>query len=135
MVTLLFRTIRPLLSVQESLSLQKRAYLVLEAMLQQHSEILHESETRLSILSVMSDSLLLSHVSARHMRLRCIEVLLKEMNEDEVNQACSTVLGEVLICQKDANKKTRDSAVAVLRLLTKRIPPSQLFPQLCSGVV
>eukprot|EP01041_Mallomonas_annulata_P002047 gene2047-3978_t len=135
LVNLLYRTIRPLLSVQESLSLQKRAYLVLDALLQQHANIMNENEARIQMFSVISESLLLSHVSARHMRLRCMETLMEDMSEEELNQVCTSVLGEVLICQKDANKKSRDAAVVVLRVFAKRVEPRILFTQLCSAVV
>ena len=46
MILLLYKTIRPLLSVGESLSLQKRAYLVLDSLLQTHGDLLHDSEPR-----------------------------------------------------------------------------------------
>ena len=42
------------------------------------------------------------------MRLRCMETILVHMTDEELSQATGSVLGEVLICQKDANKKTRD---------------------------
>ena len=109
MVTLLYRTVRPLLSVNESISLQKRAYYVLDALLKSHEAYLtNSSESRVQMLGLVSESLLTCQVSARSMRLRCMETILVHMSDEELSQATGSVLGEVLICQKDANKKTRD---------------------------
>ena len=109
MVTLLYRTVRPLLSVNESISLQKRAYYVLDALLKSHEAYLTtSSESRAQMLGLVSESLLTCQVSARSMRLRCMETILVHMSDEELSQATGSVLGEVLICQKDANKKTRD---------------------------
>ena len=59
MVTLLYRTVRPLLSVNESISLQKRAYYVLDSLLKSHEAYLTtSSESRVQMLALVSDSLL-----------------------------------------------------------------------------
>ena len=134
MVSLLFRTVRPLLSVDESVSLQKRAYHVLDSLLKSHEALLTASETRLQILSLVAESLLTCQVSARSMRLRCMETLMAHMDEEELRQAAGAVLGEVLICQKDANKKTRDSATELLLMMIRRLPDQEMLMQLCSGM-
>ena len=45
-----------------------------------------------------------------------------------------SILGEVLICQKDANKKTRDSATELLLVMIRKITPYEMLTQLCSGM-
>lgn len=40
----------------------------------------------------------------------------------------------MLICQKDANKKTRDSATELLLLMIRKITPYEMLTQLCSGI-
>ena len=62
MVTLLYRTVRPLLSVNESVSLQKRAYHVLDSLLKYHGEILTVAESRMQVLSLIVESLLTCQV-------------------------------------------------------------------------
>ena len=62
MVTLLYRTVRPLLSVNESVSLQKRAYHVLDSLLKCHGEILTATESRMEVLALIVDSLLTCQV-------------------------------------------------------------------------
>lgn len=135
MVTLLYRTIRPLLSISQPLALQKRAYLVLEALLLRHASVLEKLESKIQILAVISDSLLFAHVSARHMRLRCLEALISGMTAEDLAGVSGSVLGEVLVCQKDSNRKTRETAVDILARMVKQMEPAVIFPQLCSGVV
>ena len=62
MVILLYRTVRPLLSVNESVSLQKRAYNVLDSLLKYHSAILTVTESRMEILTLIVESLLTCQV-------------------------------------------------------------------------
>ena len=62
MVFLLYRTVRPLLSVNESVSLQKRAYNVLDSLLKHHGNILTATESRMEILSLIVESLLTCQV-------------------------------------------------------------------------
>lgn len=153
-ITLLYRTIRPLLSVDENISLQKRAYRVLEALLKHHSALLftmeldvdddgtsmEESRTcdapiPMQILDLISTSLLTCNVSARHMRLNCISQLFSALSDGDLIIATDKILGEILICQKDANKKSRDSALELLRVIINRFPSEQLFIKLCSAIV
>ena len=62
MVSLLYRTVRPLLSVNESVSLQKRAYNVLDSLIKHHGSILTQTETRMQILALIVESLLTCQV-------------------------------------------------------------------------
>jgi ribosomal RNA-processing protein 12 len=160
MVVLLYRTIKPLLSVHESVGMQKRAYSVLSVLLTHHSTLLNTIETRLQILEMITSSLLTCHVSARYVRMNCIESLLKGMS-DSLNtsvdmegeesdpsavaeqaetqatlfQACQSIFGEVLICLKDSNKKSRDAALDLLKTVYSYTTVEQVLPQLYSGIV
>ena len=158
MVVLLYRTIKPLLSVHESVGMQKRAYSVLSVLLTHHSTLLNTIETRLQILEMITSSLLTCHVSARYVRMNCIESLLKgmsdslntaaQMDEEEQQhvaeqaetqttlfQACQSIFGEVLICLKDSNKKSRDAALDLLKTVYSYTTVEQVLPQLYSGIV
>lgn len=135
MINLIYRAVKPLLSASEDVSMQKRAYNVLQALLSSHVETLHKTESRLEILNIISNSLLICHVGARHIRLRCVETLISHMSTEELNSACSCVLGEVLICLKDANKKCRDAAFNLLKVIIYHIEPEVLLPQIYSGIV
>lgn len=135
MIVILFKTVRPLLTVDASATLQKRAYHVLDTLLRKHGEILFASESRLDILAVVSDSLLTCHVSARTMRLRCMQALMETMNDEDIAEASSKILGEVLICQKDSNKKCRDSAMDLIKTIVKSLSSMQMLTHLCSAIV
>ena len=155
MVVLLYRTVKPLLSVDESVGMQKRAYSVLSVLLSHHSAVLNTIETRLQILEMITSSLLTCHVSARYVRMNCIDSLLKGMHDSLENmtedsesvsdeqvetqanlfQACQSIFGEVLICLKDANKKSRDAALDLLKTIYSYTTVDQVLPQLYSGIV
>ena len=151
MVHILYKTIRPLLSVDQSISSQKRAYSVLEAVLTLHAERLFAVESRQSILAVVNESLMNAHVSARNMRLRCIVTIVRSIctNVASANpgtpeheeaymrliEAADATFGEVLICQKDANQKTRESAKAILTLLILHLGLEPSLTRLASAIV
>jgi ribosomal RNA-processing protein 12 len=136
LVVLLYKTVRPLLSVDESLSIQKRSYHVLEGLLQVHSDVIFTSaEPAMTILGIISESLLTCHVSARNMRLRCIDTLLKSLSDEEMSLAATNLLGEVLICQRDSNQKSRLAAVILLKTFIARVSTQQMLTQLCSAIV
>jgi ribosomal RNA-processing protein 12 len=144
MIMLLYRTIKPLLSVHESVSMQKRAYKVLHGLLLSHSDCLFKLEPKHQILEQISDSLLTCHVSARHIRLFCvaslIEGIVAEERElpsgtDQLSQACASVFCETLICLKDANKKSRDGALSLLKVIYAALPPQLILPHLFAGIV
>lgn len=138
MVQLLYRTIKPLLSVNESVTIQKRSYHVLRGILANRPKELFSFESPMAVLSVLGESFLIAHVSARHMRLECMETVIRAMEQQAVDadysQACSIVLGETLISQKDSNRKCRIAAVSLLRCLIQRVPSGDFFFALCSAV-
>lgn len=70
------------------------------------------------------------------MRLRCISTLTAAMADpEELTEAVRTIIGETLICQKDANKKSRQAANDLLRSLVVRVPGNVMFSLLCSALV
>ena len=156
MIILLYRTVKPLLSVHETVGMQKRAYSVLSTLLAHHSTLVNGIDSRLHILGMITSSLLTCHVSARSIRMRCIESLLKGIcdesqgvdNDEEASglsghlqdeeimfEACQSVFGEVLICLKDSNKKSRDAALDLLKTIYGYTTVEQVLPQLFSGIV
>ena len=173
MVHILYKTVRPLLSVHESISSQKRAYGILDAVLELHGECLHAAEPVATVLAVVANSLMTCHVSARNMRLRCMERLISNLanikalrrgsreagdgasdgsssdsedsdsmvDPDATKQAyeaaykgflaaSDTIFNEVLVCQKDANKKSRDSAKALIQIFVRRLTFDDMMTRL-----
>lgn len=136
-IELLYRTIRPFLVTSEESStmnstMQKRAYHILEEMLKIHSEILFKFERPLEILSLISSSLLTCYVNSRSIRLKCIEILLKSIVDiQEKMTAINQIYGLVLVCIKDSNKKTRDEAMSLLKMILSMesfIPETESIP-------
>ena len=115
LVQLLFKSIRPLLTASDTSSVQKRAYNLLLALLSEHRTVVLAMEPALQMLRAVSEALLTCHVSSRPMRLQCIRSLMEGMSSEHLVEALSVVYKEVLICQKDANKKTRDAALDILK--------------------
>ena len=178
MILLVYKTILPLLSIDQSISLQKRAYHILETLLKHHTSLLlNTAEARKNILNSVTDSIFSCHVSARNLRLRCLEVVLhsydttatnaantdihsnnsdshdnnnnsnnstattattttndNNTNDEELQSISYNILGEILLCLKDSNKKTRDSSMLVLKLLINKLSIQCILFQLCSAV-
>eukprot|EP00981_Chlorochromonas_danica_P003542 scaffold659_cov192-Ochromonas_danica.AAC.55 len=128
MIELVYKTVRPMLSVDESLALQKSSYSLLHAMITHHVKILFQYEAPLDLLQLISNSLLNAHISSRNMRLKCISALLEHLQDMEQLQiALKMTLREALICQKDANKKCREGAVAILKIFSTQLPAILVF--------
>ena len=121
MLNILYRTIKPLLSLSITAPLQKRAYLVFEALIKEHSHVLlNNLDSFSSVLESLVNSILVCHISSRNLRLRCISNLIKKIEDENMHTACQLVLGEVLLCLKEANKKCRETAVDIIKVLSRR---------------
>ena len=151
MIHILYKTIKPLLSIEHSISSQKRAYAVLQAVLVFHGDRLFSMEPRDAVLDVVNKSLMNAHVSARNMRLRSIETIIRGICSDleavgslseeydscyaHLVQAADAVFGESLICQKDANQKTRETAKNILSLLVLHLGLESSLTRLAAALV
>eukprot|EP00577_Skeletonema_sp_RCC1716_P003867 CAMPEP_0113415892 /NCGR_PEP_ID=MMETSP0013_2-20120614/24822_1 /TAXON_ID=2843 ORGANISM="Skeletonema costatum, Strain 1716" /NCGR_SAMPLE_ID=MMETSP0013_2 /ASSEMBLY_ACC=CAM_ASM_000158 /LENGTH=1488 /DNA_ID=CAMNT_0000302905 /DNA_START=42 /DNA_END=4508 /DNA_ORIENTATION=- /assembly_acc=CAM_ASM_000158 len=116
-VSLLYRAVRPLVRSDEHDSrVQKRAYKVLAEICEKHKEFVTSEERLNEMTDLMVDSIVTCQVSARHMRLKCMAYIVQGF--DSSNQAHMAVIpkimGEVLLCLKDSNAKTREAAYQLL---------------------
>jgi ribosomal RNA-processing protein 12 len=59
---------------------------------------------------------------------------MTDMSAADLEQALATVYKEVLICQKDANKKTRDGAVDILKYFIAHLPGETLLRALATAL-
>jgi len=130
LVGVAFKSIRPLLTASETSSVQKRAYGLLLSLLSEHRDVILAMEPPLAMLKAVSEALLTCHVSSRSMRLQCILSLMTTMSDEDLAQALQVIYREVLICQKDANKKSRDGALEILKLFISRLNPEILLQAL-----
>lgn len=116
-ISLLYRAVRPLVRSDEHDSrVQKRAYKVLAEICEKHKEFVTSEERLNEMTDLMVDSIVTCQVSARHMRLKCMTYIVQGF--DSSNQAHMAVIpkimGEVLLCLKDSNAKTREAAYQLL---------------------
>ena len=116
-VLLLYRAARPLVRSDEHDSrVQKRAYKVLAEICEKHKDFVTSNERLDEMTDLIIDSIVTCQVSARHMRLKCMTYIVQGF--DSSNQAHMAVIpkimGEVLLCLKDSNAKTRETAYQLL---------------------
>ncbi|KAL7529107.1 hypothetical protein ACHAXR_002800, partial [Thalassiosira sp. AJA248-18] len=116
-LSLLYRAIRPLVRTDEhDPRVQKRAYKVLAEICERHNEFVTSNERLSEMTDLMVDSIVTCQVSARHMRLKCMTHIVSGFDSDnETHMAViPKIMGEVLLCLKDSNAKTRESAYQLL---------------------
>lgn len=116
-VSLLYRAVRPLVRSDEHDSrVQKRAYKVLAEICEKHKDFVTSEERLNEMTELMVDSIVTCQVSARNMRLKCMTYIVQGF--DSSNQTHMAVIpkimGEVLLCLKDSNAKTREAAYQLL---------------------
>lgn len=117
-VALLYKVVRPLVRLQDkdNVALQKRAYRVLGALCQHQAAAFLTPETLADMLPLLTESLLTCHVSARQMRLRVLTAVVQALDADDAGhwELLSGLVGEMLLCLKDANGKAREAAYGAL---------------------
>mmetsp|Transcript_1082 Transcript_1082/g.1596 ORF Transcript_1082/g.1596 Transcript_1082/m.1596 type:complete len:1247 (+) Transcript_1082:162-3902(+) len=116
-VELIYRTIKPLIrSDEQPPRVQKRAYKVLLCICQSHTEFCTNLSRLSELTDLLVDGLVTCQVSARHMRLKCMAVIVKKFQSTDTHQMdiIPKILGEVLLCLKDSNGKTREAAYQLL---------------------
>jgi len=134
MVLLLYKTLKPILTVSQSTVMQKRGYIILDALLNSYTSVVLQVDDLGAIVRMVADSLYSCHVSSRHTRLRCINTLLKCVAVADVESTVKLVFGEVLICLKDGNKKCRDAAADAMRDMIERCDSPFLLTLVCAGL-
>ena len=116
-LSLLYRAIRPLVRTDEhDPRVQKRAYKVLAEICDQHKEFVTSEERLGEMTDLMVDSIVTCQVSARHMRLKCMTHIVEGFDSDNKAhmEVIPKIMGEVLLCLKDSNAKTREAAYQLL---------------------
>ena len=115
-VTLLYRVVQPMVKMDESAALQKRAYKILCSICETHATFVQEPARLSELLGLLAASLVTCHTSSRQMRLRCLAAISSNLPpaHAERTRVVGSVIGEVTVCLKDANRKTRDAAALLL---------------------
>lgn len=116
-LSLLYRAVRPLVrSDEHDPRVQKRAYKVLAEICDRHKEFVTNSERLSEMTDLMVDSIVTCQVSARHMRLKCMTYIVKGFDSENQThmEVIPKIMGEVLLCLKDSNAKTREASYQLL---------------------
>jgi ribosomal RNA-processing protein 12 len=133
-----YQTFAPLLNDGHAPVIQKRAYLCLEELCRHHVVLSARSEQlpaeAIGILSVaLRGSLVSCSARSKMRRLRCLEMLITsnrlvlddvaagegEESGGDAGQVMAALVGEVVLCTKESNNKTRAAAYSVLIALGK----------------
>ena len=116
-LSLLYRAVRPLVRTDEhDPRVQKRAYKVLAEICERHNGFVTSPERLGEMIDVLVDSIVTCQVSARHMRLKCMTHIVEGFDSTNTDHMAviPKIMGEVLLCLKDSNAKTREAAYQLL---------------------
>ena len=121
-VSLLYRAIRPLIrSDEHDAKVQKRAYKCMAEICEKNASFVTSSEHLGEITDLMIGSIMTCQVSSRHMRLKCMMHIVKafDSTNEQHMAVIPKIMGEVLLCLKDSNAKTREAAYQLLLTMAK----------------
>ena len=83
-ISLLYRALKPLIRTDEhKVRVQKRAYKVLFEICQSYHAFVARAEVLTELVSLLTDTIATSQVSARHMRLKCMEIIVNGFTVNE----------------------------------------------------
>ena len=96
-ILLMYRALKSLLRTDEhNARVQKRAYKVLYEICEGYNCIAANTEILNELALLLTDTNTVSNLAARHVRLKCMEIVLRGMESVNVEQAVSTVVHGVL---------------------------------------
>ena len=115
---LLTRALKPFIRTdQHEARVQKRGYKVMLEICHRYSHFVTDTSRLNEMTELLTSSIMTCQISARHMRLKCIFMMVSK-GFDSSNKAHRAVIpkitGEVLLCLKDSNAKTREAAYQLL---------------------
>ena len=116
------QTISSLLATPELTSLQKRAFAVLHSVCSHHSALLSDEAFLSSALKHVHEALGNGVAGVRKACLRCLEAILAHVQWRPELQTVlvARILGDVLLCIRDGNKRTRAAALDVVVTIAMR---------------
>ncbi|DAZ94614.1 TPA: LOW QUALITY PROTEIN: hypothetical protein N0F65_010553 [Lagenidium giganteum] len=136
-VNLLYRVIKPYLLDDTDPAMQKRSYAVMVSICDHHPSFLTAESNIKDMTESICESLLTCSVPAKKMRLRCLVHLitaLSDVEDVDVDNLIPNLVGEIMLCTKEANGKAREAAfdllVAMARLMAVKRPETGLMEYL-----
>ncbi|BFI25857.1 ribosomal RNA-processing protein 12 [Marchantia polymorpha subsp. ruderalis] len=113
-LTMLYETAVPALQDKEGL-VQKKAYKIIASICKANEDFLaKKSEEMLEVLVLALES---CHASARRHRLDCVQYIIihyTKFGDQKKDQIIATLISEIILATKEANKKSRNGAYDLL---------------------
>lgn len=116
-VALLYRVVQPYLLNDLDAMMQKRAYTLLVAICTWHPKFTCQPQILQTLIATLCDSLLTCSIPAKKMRLRSLTHIMEAIkNTTDMNlyEFLPPLVGEIILCTKEANGKAREIAFEVL---------------------
>lgn len=116
-ISLLCRAIKPLVRTDENEArVQKRAYKVLLEICKRYPSFVTQPERLGDLTSLLLDSIMTSQVSARHLRLKCMTLIVQAFDDEnpEYSAVIAKIVPEMLLCLKESNGKAREAGYQLL---------------------
>uniref|UniRef100_K3WEP6 Uncharacterized protein n=1 Tax=Globisporangium ultimum (strain ATCC 200006 / CBS 805.95 / DAOM BR144) TaxID=431595 RepID=K3WEP6_GLOUD len=137
-INLLYRVIKPYLLDDTDGAMQKRSYAVLVSICDNHPSFMTTEANLKDMTESICESLLTCSIPAKKMRLRCLVHLINAMVEApqdvNVDNLIPNLVGEIILCTKEANGKAREAAfellVAMAHLMKAKHPEHGLMEYL-----
>lgn len=136
-INLLYRVIKPYLLDDTDGAMQKRSYAVLVSICDNHPSFMTTEANLKDMTESICESLLTCSIPAKKMRLRCLVHLINAMvdaQEVNVDNLIPNLVGEIILCTKEANGKAREAAfellVAMANLMRAKHPETGLMEYL-----
>jgi ribosomal RNA-processing protein 12 len=155
----LYRALKPLIRTDEhGPRVQKKAYKVLAEVCRNHHSFVVDRERLREIVSLLTGTIMTSQIAARYMRLKCLNLVIDGLAENEaeymvrfkgrfyrfsedygaehlyLQKEFSGMTGELLLCLKDTNAKTREAAFQVILSLYSKSKPLEFLSSVTAGL-
>jgi len=116
-IVFLYRALKLLIRNDEhGPRVQKRAYKALAEICEKHHSFVAEPERLKELSTLLTGTIMTSQIAARQMRLKCMRTIVNGLDETNTEQLKEIykVTAEVLLCLKDSNGKSRETAYQLL---------------------
>jgi ribosomal RNA-processing protein 12 len=123
-VQLCYRATKPLIRDEVSSAVQKRSYKVLLQLCRYRKDFIISGDRLPEVLDLLVGSLLTCHVTVCRCRLQCLILLAEalDVSKEAHVSAIKSIAGEVVLCTKSSNGRTREAAHALLITLGRGDP-------------
>ncbi|OQR95803.1 hypothetical protein THRCLA_07560, partial [Thraustotheca clavata] len=122
-VELLYRVVKPYLLDDTDPIMQKRSYSVLVQLCEHHPAFTASPDKLTDMIESLSESLLTCSVPAKKMRLRALHQIISAMERVHHSDVSfvPNLVGEIMLCTKEANAKAREAAFELLLAMARLV--------------